>query len=74
MRTYKISINGYGSEVTIGSVNEDIKKILNNPDKELVEAVDEDVKKLTTTVETQPENHSRHTKTSNSLFLYKINE
>lgn len=46
MRTYKISIIGYGSEVTIGSVTEETKKILSNPDKELVEAVDEDLDEI----------------------------
>jgi hypothetical protein len=46
MRTYKISICGYGSEVTIGSVTEETKKILSNPDKELVEAVDEDLDEI----------------------------
>jgi len=40
---YTVSIFGYGSEVTIGSVNEEQKAILSNPDKELVDCVLEDL-------------------------------
>ena len=43
MRKYKVSISGYGCEATIGSVSEELKQILSNPDKELVEIVDEDL-------------------------------
>ena len=40
---YTISVYGYGSEVTIGSVDEDLKKILSNPDKEFIDIVLEDL-------------------------------
>ena len=37
MKKYKITIQGWGAEVTIGSVNEEQKIILNNQNKELWE-------------------------------------
>lgn len=40
---YTINVNGYGSEITIGSVNETEKEILSNPDKDLNEIVFEDL-------------------------------
>jgi hypothetical protein len=43
MKKYKVSIYGYGAEVTIGSVNEEQKAIINNPDKELWEIVTNDL-------------------------------
>ena len=43
MKKYKVSIYGYGAEVTIGSVNEEQKEILNNPDKELWEIAANDL-------------------------------
>ena len=43
MKKYKISIEGYGAEVTIGSVNEEQKMIINNSDKELWETASEDL-------------------------------
>ncbi len=43
MRKYKVSIQGYGCEATIGSASEELKEILSNPDKELIEIVTEDL-------------------------------
>lgn len=43
MKKYKVSIYGYGAEVTIGSVTEEQKEILNNPDKELWEIASDDL-------------------------------
>ena len=43
MKKYKVSIYGYGAEVTIGSVDEEQKEILNNPDKELWEIAANDL-------------------------------
>ena len=43
MKKYKVSIYGYGAEVTIGSVNDEQKEILNNPDKELNEIASDDL-------------------------------
>lgn len=40
---YTISVYGYGSEVTIGSVNDEAKIILSNPEKELIDIVLEDL-------------------------------
>lgn len=40
---YTISVYGYGAEVTIGSVNEELKQILSNPEKELIDIVTEDI-------------------------------
>jgi len=39
MKKYTISIHGYGCEVTIGSVSEELKQILSNPEKELIDMV-----------------------------------
>lgn len=43
MKKYKVSIYGYGAEVTIGSVDEELKQIFNNPDKELNEIASDDL-------------------------------
>ena len=43
MKKYKVTIYGYGAEVTIGSVDEEQKEILNNPDKELWEIAANDL-------------------------------
>ena len=43
MKKYTVSINGYGSEITIGSVTAEEKAILLNEDKDLVEIVQEDL-------------------------------
>ena len=43
MKKYKVSVYGYGAEVTIGSVNEEQKEIFNNPDKELWEIASDDL-------------------------------
>lgn len=43
MRRYKISIYGYGCEITIGSINEEIKTILSNTDKDLTEIASDDL-------------------------------
>lgn len=43
MKKYKVSIYGYGAEVTVGSVNEEQKDILNNPDKEMWEIAANDL-------------------------------
>jgi hypothetical protein len=43
MKKYKVTIYGYGAEVTIGSVDEEQKVILNNPDKELWEIAANDL-------------------------------
>ena len=43
MKKYKVLIYGYGAEVTIGSINEEQKEILNNPDKELWEIAANDL-------------------------------
>jgi len=43
MKKYKVTIYGYGAEVTIGSVDEEQKTIINNPDKELWEIVTNDL-------------------------------
>jgi hypothetical protein len=43
MKKYKVTIYGYGAEVTIGSVDEEQKAIINNPDKELWEIVTNDL-------------------------------
>lgn len=39
MREYTISIYGYGAEVTIGSVSEELKQTLSDPERELIEIV-----------------------------------
>ena len=46
MSKYKISIEGYGAEITIGSVTEEEKAILNNDEKDLVEIVNEDLEEI----------------------------
>jgi hypothetical protein len=43
MKKYKVLINGYGSELTIGSVTEEQKEILSNEDKDIYEIVNEDL-------------------------------
>ena len=43
MKKYKVTIYGYGAEVTIGSVDEEQKAIINNPDKELWQIVTNDL-------------------------------
>lgn len=43
MKKYIVSINGYGAEITIGSVTEQQKDILLNEDKDLIEIVQEDL-------------------------------
>lgn len=43
MKNYTVSIEGYGHEITIGSVTEEQKVILNNEEKELVDIVNEDL-------------------------------
>jgi hypothetical protein len=43
MKKYNIIIQGYGAEVTIGSVDEEQKEILNNTDKELWEIASQDL-------------------------------
>ena len=43
---YEIRISGYGSELTIGSVTEEEKEILSNPDKELIDIVNEDLEEV----------------------------
>jgi hypothetical protein len=43
MKKYTVSIHGYGSEITIGSVTDEQKSILLNEDKDLVEIVQEDL-------------------------------
>lgn len=43
MRKYKVSIQGYGTEIAIGSVTQEQKEILSNPDKDLLEIVCEDL-------------------------------
>lgn len=43
MKKYTVSIQGYGSEITIGSVNTEQKTLLLNEDKDLVEIVQEDL-------------------------------
>lgn len=40
---YTISIYGYGAEVTIGSVNEELKQVLSNAEKELVDIILDDL-------------------------------
>jgi hypothetical protein len=43
---YSIRISGYGSEITIGSVSEEEKAILSNPEKDLQELVFEDLEEV----------------------------
>lgn len=43
---YTINISGYGSEITIGSVTEEEKEILSNPEKDLQELVFEDLEEV----------------------------
>jgi len=43
MKKYTVSIQGYGHEITIGSVTEEQKVILNNEEKDLVDIVNEDL-------------------------------
>lgn len=43
---YSIRISGYGSEITIGSVTEEEKAILSNPEKDLHELVFEDLEEV----------------------------
>lgn len=43
MKKYEISITGYGSELTIGSVTKEQKEILSNEDKDIHEIVNEDL-------------------------------
>lgn len=43
---YTINISGYGSEITIGSVTEEEKAILSNPEKDLHELVFEDLEEV----------------------------
>ena len=43
---YSIRISGYGSEITIGSVTEEEKAILSNPEKDLQELVFEDLEEV----------------------------
>lgn len=43
---YTINISGYGSEITIGSVTEEEKAILSNPEKDLQELVFEDLEEV----------------------------
>lgn len=43
---YTISVYGYGAEVTIGSVNDELKNILSNPEKELSDIVLEDLEEF----------------------------
>lgn len=43
MKNYTVSIEGYGHEITIGSVTEEQKVILNNEEKDLVDIVNEDL-------------------------------
>jgi hypothetical protein len=43
MKKYTVSIQGYGSEITIGSVTPEQKTLLLNEDKDLVEIVQEDL-------------------------------
>jgi hypothetical protein len=43
MKKYNVSIQGYGCELTIGSVTEEQKEILNNEDKDIYEIVNDDL-------------------------------
>ena len=43
MKKYTVSIQGYGHEITIGSVTDEQKEILNNEEKELIDIVNEDL-------------------------------
>jgi len=43
MRKYKVSIHGYGCEATIGSVSDEIKEVLRNPEKDLTEIASDDL-------------------------------
>lgn len=43
---YTVRISGYGSELTIGAVTEEEKAILSNPDKELIDIVNEDLEEV----------------------------
>jgi hypothetical protein len=46
MTKYKISIRGYGGEVTIGTVTEEEKAVLSNPNKDIYELVNEDLEEV----------------------------
>ena len=43
MKKYTVSIQGYGHEITIGSVTDEQKEILSNEEKELIDIVNEDL-------------------------------
>ena len=46
MKTFRIVIDGTGGELTIGNVSAEEKEILSNPDKELIELVNEDLEEV----------------------------
>lgn len=54
---YKITINGYGSEITIGSVNSEIKEMLSNKEKELNDIIWEDLEEVQSWSETDDQFH-----------------
>lgn len=43
---YSVRISGYGSELTIGTVNEEEKAILSNTEKDIYEIVNEDLEEV----------------------------
>jgi hypothetical protein len=43
MKKFTVSIQGYGHEITIGSVTEEQKEILSNEEKDLIDIVNEDL-------------------------------
>lgn len=79
---YSIRISGYGSEITIGSVTDEEKEILSNPDKDLQELVFEDLEEVCGWSEIDDQFHcfgatSPFTitiKDENDNELYEINE
>ena len=57
MSKFKISIRGYGGEVTIGAVTEEEKAILSNPDKDIYELVNEDLEEICSWTEIDDQFH-----------------
>lgn len=80
MKKYKVSIYGYGAEVTIGSVNEEQKEILNNPDKEIWEIAANDLEDFGGWHETDDQYHrwgaagsfTVHIQDENGETLYEL--
>jgi len=70
MKKYRIVIDGTGGELTIGNVSDEEKEILSNPDKDLIELVNEDLEEICSWSEIDDQIHRFGVTESFTLTIY----